>query len=106
MFRMRTNLHAHALAVASASTPLLGIRLDDIKWLISVAVSMFGSLIALYICRENSRSQAKALEVHEAERRRQAARVIARTCDPAKARIIMPSPPNRDPRACDMGLEG
>jgi hypothetical protein len=66
MFHHRTNLEAHCLAVASASTPLVGIRFDDVKWAISLLVSALGSLIALYIFRANARLQAQSLERYEA----------------------------------------
>jgi hypothetical protein len=77
MFAPAHNTNAHTLAIASAATPLVGIRFDDIKWAISLLVSVFGSLIALYIVRVNMRMQAEAVARYEAaERRREAARPV------------------------------
>jgi hypothetical protein len=38
---------AYLLAMASAGTPVLGLHLDDIKWVISVVTSMVGAAVAL-----------------------------------------------------------
>jgi hypothetical protein len=50
---------AYLLAMASAGTPVFGLRLDDVKWLISVVTSMVGAAVALYIFVRNQIESAK-----------------------------------------------
>jgi hypothetical protein len=38
---------AHFLCLASSTTALLSTRLDDIKWLVSTLVSLFGTVAAI-----------------------------------------------------------
>jgi hypothetical protein len=72
MLFSRNNGITHFVAVASATTAVVGIRFDDLKWAISVVASLFGSAVALYIFREEMRANAKTLNgVHaELDRRR------------------------------------
>jgi hypothetical protein len=79
MLDHRANIEAHCLAVASATTPIVGVRLDDVKWLISVIVSAFGSLVALYIFAANARRQSEAIRRYEVAARRP---VEPRSVDP------------------------
>ena len=59
------------LAMASAGTPVFGLRLDDVKWVISVVTSMVGATVALYIFVRNEIEAAKLkCEVAEEEARR------------------------------------
>jgi hypothetical protein len=53
------NSGSHFLALASATTAVVGLSFDDVKWAISVAASFFGSAVALYIFREQMRSHAE-----------------------------------------------
>jgi hypothetical protein len=46
---------AHGMALLAITTPLVGLRLDDIKWAVSIVASIFGTLAALYIARANRR---------------------------------------------------
>jgi hypothetical protein len=45
--------------MASAGTPVFGLRLDDVKWAISVVTSMIGATVALYIFVRNQIEAAK-----------------------------------------------
>jgi hypothetical protein len=77
MYTPAPHTHAHTIAVASAATPIFGMRLDDLKWAVSMLVSVFGSLVAIYLFRANARIQAAALARYEAlERGRQASRRV------------------------------
>ena len=64
---------AYLLAMASAGTPVFGLRLDDVKWLISVVTSMIGAAVALYIFVRNQIEAARLKReiAEEDERRRQ-----------------------------------
>jgi hypothetical protein len=44
---------AYLLAMASAGTPVFGLRINDVKWVISVVTSMVGAAVALYIFVRN-----------------------------------------------------
>ena len=57
----------HFLALASATTAVVGLRFDDLKWAISIVVSMFGSAVALYIFRGKMRAHAELLARVDAE---------------------------------------
>ena len=56
---------AYLLAIASAGTPVFGLGLDDLKWVISVVTSMVGASVALYIFVRNQ------IEAASLKRRRQ-----------------------------------
>jgi hypothetical protein len=64
---------AYFLAMASAGTPVFGLRLDDVKWVISVVTSMVGAAVALYIFVRNQIEAARLKReiAEEEERRRQ-----------------------------------
>ena len=64
---------AYFLAMASAGTPVFGLRLDDVKWVISVVTSMVGATVALYIFVRNQIEAARLKReiAEEEERRRQ-----------------------------------
>lgn len=64
---------AYLLAMASAGTPVFGLRLDDVKWVISVVTSMVGAAVALYIFVRNQIEAARLKRevTEEEERRRQ-----------------------------------
>lgn len=72
MLFSRNNAATHFLAVASATTAVVGLRFDDVQWAVSVAASLFGSAVALYIFREEMRAKAETRDgVHgELNRRR------------------------------------
>jgi hypothetical protein len=65
---------AHFLALASATTAVVGLQFDDVKWAVSIVASLFGSAVALYIFRGKMRAHAELLARVDAElsRRRQA----------------------------------
>jgi hypothetical protein len=67
MFLSRNDGAAHFLALASATTAVVGLQLDDLKWAVSIVVSMFGSAVALYIFRGKMRAQAELLARVDAE---------------------------------------
>jgi hypothetical protein len=67
MFFSRNNGATHFLAVASATTAVVGLKFDDLKWVITVAASLFGSAVALYIFRGEMRAAALARDRAEAE---------------------------------------
>jgi hypothetical protein len=67
MLFSRNNGATHFLAVASATTAVVGIQFDDVKWAVSVGVSLFGSAIALYIFRGEMRANAETLKGFHAE---------------------------------------
>jgi NO-binding membrane sensor protein with MHYT domain len=67
MFVSRHHGAAHFLALASATTAVVGLRFDDLKWAISIVVSMFGSAVALYIFRGKMRAHAELLARVDAE---------------------------------------
>jgi hypothetical protein len=58
---------AHFLALASATTAVVGLQFDDVKWAVSIVVSMFGSAVALYIFRGKMRAHAELLARVDAE---------------------------------------
>jgi hypothetical protein len=58
---------AHFLALASATTAVVGLQFDDVKWVISIVASMFGSAVALYIFRGKMRAHAELLARVDAE---------------------------------------
>jgi hypothetical protein len=64
---------AHYLALASATTAVVGLQFDDVKWVVSIVVSMFGSAVALYSFRGKMRAHAELLARLDGElsRRRQ-----------------------------------
>jgi hypothetical protein len=64
---------AYLLAMASAGTPVFGLRLDDVKWIISVVTSMIGAAVALYIFVGNQVEAARLKRelTEEEEQRRQ-----------------------------------
>jgi hypothetical protein len=71
MLFSRNNGVTHFLAVASATTAVVGLQFDDVKWAVSVAASLFGSAVALYIFRGEMRANAETLNgVHAALDRR------------------------------------
>jgi hypothetical protein len=62
---------AYLLAMASTATPVVGLRLDDVKWAISVLTSLVGAIIALYIFERNQVESARLKrEAATAEERR------------------------------------
>ncbi len=61
MFVSRNHGATHLLALASATTAVVSLQLDDVKWAVSIVVSMFGSAVALYIFRGKMRAQAELL---------------------------------------------
>jgi hypothetical protein len=64
---------AYLLAMASAGTPVFGLRLDDVKWMISVVTSMVGAAVAMYIFVGNQIEAARLKReiADEEEKRRQ-----------------------------------
>jgi hypothetical protein len=58
---------AHFLALASATTAVVGLQFDDVKWAVSIVVSIFGSAVALYIFRGKMRAHAELLARVDAE---------------------------------------
>jgi hypothetical protein len=58
---------AHFLALASATTAVVGLQFDDVKWAVSIVASMFGSAVALYIFRGKMRAHAELLARVDAE---------------------------------------
>ena len=67
MILSRNHGAAHFLALASATTAVVGMRFDDLKWAVSIVVSMFGSAVALYIFRGKMRAHAELLARVDAE---------------------------------------
>jgi hypothetical protein len=67
MFPSRNFGTAHFLALASATTAVVGLQFDDLKWAVSIVVSMFGSAVALYIFRGKMRAHAELLARVDAE---------------------------------------
>jgi hypothetical protein len=67
MFLPRNYGAAHFLALASATTAVVGLQFDDLKWAVSIVVSMFGSAVALYIFRGKMRAHAELLARVDAE---------------------------------------
>jgi hypothetical protein len=67
MFFSRSNGTTHFLAVASATTAVVGLGFDDLKWLVTIAASLFGSAVALYIFRGEMRASAQARDQAQAE---------------------------------------
>jgi hypothetical protein len=67
MLFSRNNGATHFLAVASATTAVVGLQFDDLKWVVSVGASLFGSAVALYIFRGETRATAKMLKDFQAE---------------------------------------
>jgi hypothetical protein len=67
MFFSRNNGTTHFLAVASATTAVVGLKLDDVKWVVTIAASLFGSAVALYIFRGEMRANAEARERAQVE---------------------------------------
>ena len=51
-----SNKHAHMLCLFSSTTAALGVRFDDVKWFVSVCVSLFGTCAALWIFRANQKA--------------------------------------------------
>ena len=62
MFFSRNYGATHFLAVASATTAVVGLQFDDVKWAVSIAGSLFGSAVALYIFRGETRAHAETLD--------------------------------------------
>ena len=60
MFFSRNNGATHFLAVASATTAVVGVQFDDVKWAVSIAASLFGSAVALYIFRGEMRAGGRS----------------------------------------------
>jgi hypothetical protein len=73
MFNRHSDSPAFFLAMASAGTPVFGMRLDEVKWAISVLVSTIGAAVALYISVRNQIEAARLKReiAEEEERRRQ-----------------------------------
>ncbi len=65
--------HAFLLAMISAGTPAIGLRMDDVKFLLSFIASLVGSVVALYIYASGQVANAKLRRAaaEEEERRRQ-----------------------------------
>jgi hypothetical protein len=62
---------AYCLAMASTTMPVVGMRLDDIKWAVSVLTSLVGAIVALYIFERNQVAAARLKrEAAEADERR------------------------------------
>jgi uncharacterized membrane protein YdjX (TVP38/TMEM64 family) len=59
MFFSRNNATTHFIAVASATTAVVGLKFDDVKWAITIIVSLIGSAVALYIFRGEMREHAE-----------------------------------------------
>jgi hypothetical protein len=75
---------AHAAAVLAITTPLVGLRFDDIKWGVSIVASIFGTLAALYIARANRRCGV-------CEARDEAARIVRESrCAPPRYEELPP----------------
>ena len=70
MFFPRSDGTAHFLALASATTAVVGLKFDDVKWVVSIAASMFGTAVALYIFRGNMRAHAELIARAEAAEQR------------------------------------
>lgn len=49
---------------------IVSLQLDDVKWAVSIVVSMFGSAVVLYIFRGKMRAQAELLARVDLELRR------------------------------------
>jgi hypothetical protein len=69
-------------------TAVVGLQLDDLKWAVSIAVSVFGSAVALYIFRGERRAHFEMLDRLHAELRH-------RTFPPNGANGDMPIDGNR-----------
>jgi hypothetical protein len=67
MLFARNNGATQFLAVAAATTAVVGIRFDDVKWAVSLAASLFGSAVALYIFRGEMRANAEIRNRNHAE---------------------------------------
>ena len=61
MIFSRNHGATHFLAIASATTAVVGLQFDDVKWAVSIVASMFGSAVALYIFRGKMRAHAELL---------------------------------------------
>jgi hypothetical protein len=62
---------AFVLAMASAGTPVFGLRFSDVQWVVSVIVSMVGAAVALYIHVRNDIEAARLRrEINDAEEAR------------------------------------
>jgi len=92
---------AYLLAMASTATPVVGLRLDDVKWGISVLTSLVGAVIALYIFERNQVESARLkLEAAAAEERRRQElldweqRLVMREVEMRQARVDL-APKNR-----------
>src|SRR5262245_32047648 len=59
MFFSRNNATTHFIAVASATTAVVGLKVDDVKWAVTIIVSLIGSAVALYIFRGEMREHAE-----------------------------------------------
>lgn len=91
---------AYLLAMASTATPVVGLRLDDVKWAISVMTSLVGAVIALYIFERNQVESARLKREAAAaeERRRQELldweqRLAMREVEMKQVRTAEPVPP-------------
>jgi hypothetical protein len=67
---------AYLLAMASAGTPVFGLKLDDVKWVISVVTSMVGAAVALYIFVQNQIEATKLKSQIAAEEDRRSQRLL------------------------------
>jgi hypothetical protein len=95
MLFSRNNGATHFLAVASATTAVVGIRFDDVKWAVSVGASLFGSAVALYIFRGEMRANAESLKGFHAELDRRRIESETKTDGPRAGRL--PGDGDRDP---------
>jgi hypothetical protein len=50
---------AHFLCLASSTVAAAGMRLEDLKWLLSLLVSIFGTLAGIWMFRRQQQSEAE-----------------------------------------------
>ena len=86
MLFSRNNAATHFLAVASATTAVVGLQFDDLKWVVSVGASLFGSAVALYIFRGETRATARMLKDFQAELNRRRIELDSKTDDLRRGR--------------------
>jgi hypothetical protein len=95
MLFSRSNGATHFLAVASATTAVVGIQFDDLKWAVSVGASLFGSAVALYIFRGQMRANFETLKGFHDELNRRRIEPEIKTDQLRRGRL--PSDSDRDP---------
>jgi hypothetical protein len=95
MLFSRNNGATHFLAVASATTAVVGIQFDDLKWAVSVGASLFGSAVALYIFHGQMRANSETLKGFHAELDRRRIEPEIKTDQLRRGRL--PGDNHRDP---------